>query len=114
MAARRTTWQARHGMIGQPEHSPAAGSLDVNRAPRRPSGSGARTQVADAAAPGRPGQWLECRDRPDQHLHQRGAVPDHTHEVEEVLLVTAGEGTVIVDGRPEAARTADAVIIKPR
>src|SRR5258708_39002612 len=79
----------------------------------RPSGSGARPQVADAAAPGRPGQWLECRDRPDQHLHQRGAVPDHTHEVEEVLLVTAGECTVIVDGRPEAARTADAVIIKP-
>lgn len=41
------------------------------------------------------------------------AVPEHTHEVEEVLLVTAGECTVIVDGRPEAARTGDAVIIKP-
>jgi quercetin dioxygenase-like cupin family protein len=41
------------------------------------------------------------------------AVPEHTHEVEEVLLVTAGECTVIVDGRPEAAKTGDAVIIKP-
>ena len=41
------------------------------------------------------------------------AVPEHTHEVEEVLLVTAGECTVTVDGRPEAARTGDAVIIQP-
>ena len=40
-------------------------------------------------------------------------VPEHTHEVEEVLLVTAGECTVTVDGRPGAARTGDAVIIKP-
>jgi quercetin dioxygenase-like cupin family protein len=41
------------------------------------------------------------------------SVPEHTHEVEEVLLVTAGECTVTVDGRAEAARTGDAVIIKP-
>jgi quercetin dioxygenase-like cupin family protein len=41
------------------------------------------------------------------------AVPEHTHEVEEVLLVTVGECTVTVDGRPEAARTGDAVIINP-
>jgi len=41
------------------------------------------------------------------------AVPEHTHEVEEVLLVTAGECTVTVDGRPQAARAGDAVIIKP-
>ena len=41
------------------------------------------------------------------------AVPGHTHEVEEVLLVTAGECTVTVDGRPRAARTGDAVIIEP-
>jgi len=41
------------------------------------------------------------------------AVPEHVHEVEEVLLVTAGECTVTVDGRPQAARTGDAVIIKP-
>ena len=41
------------------------------------------------------------------------AVPEHTHEVEEVLLVTAGECTVTVDGRAEAARTGDAVIIEP-
>jgi quercetin dioxygenase-like cupin family protein len=40
------------------------------------------------------------------------AVPEHTHEVEEVLLVTAGECTVTVDGRPEAVGTGDAVIIK--
>jgi quercetin dioxygenase-like cupin family protein len=41
------------------------------------------------------------------------AVPEHTHDVEEVLLVTVGECTVTVDGRPEAARTGDAVIIQP-
>ena len=41
------------------------------------------------------------------------AVPEHTHEVEEVLLVTVGECTVTVDGRPEAVRTGDAVIIEP-
>jgi quercetin dioxygenase-like cupin family protein len=40
------------------------------------------------------------------------AVPEHAHEVEEVLLVAAGECTVTVDGRPEAAKTGDAVIIK--
>jgi quercetin dioxygenase-like cupin family protein len=40
------------------------------------------------------------------------AVPEHTHEVEEVLLVSAGECTITVDGRPETARTGDAVIIK--
>jgi hypothetical protein len=32
------------------------------------------------------------------------AVPEHTHEVEEVLLVTVGECAVTVDGRP---RTVD-------
>src|SRR5215472_7451889 len=41
------------------------------------------------------------------------SVPEHTHEVEEVLLVTVGECTVTVDGRPEAARAGDAVIIRP-
>jgi quercetin dioxygenase-like cupin family protein len=41
------------------------------------------------------------------------AVPEHTHEVEEVLLVTVGECVVTVDGRPEAARAGDAVIITP-
>ena|SRR5437764_9716394 len=41
------------------------------------------------------------------------AVPEHTHEVEEVLLVAVGECTVTVDGRPEAAKTGDAVVIKP-
>src|SRR5215472_13352119 len=41
------------------------------------------------------------------------AVPEHTHEVEEVLLVTAGECTVTIDGRPGIAGTGDAVIVKP-
>ena len=41
------------------------------------------------------------------------AIPEHTHEVEEVLLVTAGACTVIVNGRPEAAREGDAVIVPP-
>lgn len=41
------------------------------------------------------------------------AVPEHSHEVEEVLLVTAGECTIAVNGRPEAAREGDAVIIPP-
>jgi quercetin dioxygenase-like cupin family protein len=40
-------------------------------------------------------------------------VPEHTHEVEEVLLVTVGECTITVNGRPEAAREGDAVIIPP-
>lgn len=41
------------------------------------------------------------------------AVPEHTHEVEEVLLVTTGECIITVAGRPEVARTGDAVIIAP-
>lgn len=41
------------------------------------------------------------------------AIPAHTHEVEEVLMVASGECTVTVDGRPEVARTGDAVIIRP-
>ena len=41
------------------------------------------------------------------------AVPEHTPEVEENLVVAAGECTVTVDGQPEAARTGDAVIIRP-
>ena len=41
------------------------------------------------------------------------AVPEHTHVVEEVLLVTAGECTIIADGRPEVARAGDAVIVTP-
>lgn len=41
------------------------------------------------------------------------AVPEHTHEVEEVLLVIAGECTVTVDGQPEVARAGDAVLVRP-
>jgi quercetin dioxygenase-like cupin family protein len=41
------------------------------------------------------------------------AVPEHTHDVEEVLLVTVGECTVTIDGRSEVARAGDAVIINP-
>lgn len=40
-------------------------------------------------------------------------VPEHTHEVEEVLLVTAGECTITTEGRPEIARAGDAVIVTP-
>jgi quercetin dioxygenase-like cupin family protein len=39
------------------------------------------------------------------------AVPEHTHEVEEVLMVAAGECTVTINGQPETARTGDAVIV---
>lgn len=41
------------------------------------------------------------------------AVPEHIHEVEEVLLITAGECTVTVGGSPEVTKAGDAVIIKP-
>jgi quercetin dioxygenase-like cupin family protein len=41
------------------------------------------------------------------------AVPEHIHEVEEVLMVTCGECTVTIDGQQEVARTGDAVIIAP-
>lgn len=40
-------------------------------------------------------------------------VPEHAHEIEEVLLVTAGECTVTVDGQPDIARAGDAVIVTP-
>ena len=40
-------------------------------------------------------------------------VPEHTHEVEEVLLVTAGVCTVTVDGRPERVRAGDAIVVEP-
>ena len=41
------------------------------------------------------------------------AVPEHTHEVEEVLLVTAGECTITTDSRSGIARAGDAVIVTP-
>jgi len=40
-------------------------------------------------------------------------VPEHTHEVEEVLVVVDGECVITVDGRPVAARAGDAVIVTP-
>ena len=40
-------------------------------------------------------------------------VPEHTHEVEEVLLVVGGECVITVDGRPITARAGDAVIVTP-
>jgi quercetin dioxygenase-like cupin family protein len=95
------------------EARPTTGSLDVNRAPDdrpvvvpgpqvptlqrlvdRASGSDAVTVLIDTFTSGE-------------------AVPEHTHEVEEVLLVTAGVCSVTVDGQPEAARAGDVVIIKP-
>src|SRR5204863_7237084 len=99
-------------MIGQPKHRPPLGALMsivrrddrpvLVRGPRWPtlqrlvdrtSGSNAVTVLINTFTGGE-------------------AVPEHTHEVEEVLLVTVGECTVTIDGRPEAARTGDAVIIK--
>ena len=41
------------------------------------------------------------------------AVPEHTYEPEEVLLVTTGQCVITVAGQPEVARTGDAVIIAP-
>ena len=41
------------------------------------------------------------------------AVPEHTHEIEEVLLVTAGQCIITVAGRLEVARVGDVVIIAP-
>ena len=41
------------------------------------------------------------------------AVPEHTHEVEEVLLVTVGQCIVTVDDQAETVKIGDAVIIKP-
>src|SRR5690349_17042258 len=41
------------------------------------------------------------------------AVPEHTHQVEEVLLVTVGECTIIANGLSDSARVGDAVIIPP-
>ncbi len=41
------------------------------------------------------------------------AVPEHDHEIEEVLLVTTGQCIITVAGRPDVARTGDAVIIAP-
>jgi quercetin dioxygenase-like cupin family protein len=40
-------------------------------------------------------------------------VPEHTHDVEEVLIVTTGECVVTVDGEQYAAHEGDAVIVKP-
>ncbi len=39
------------------------------------------------------------------------AVPEHVHDVEEVLVVVAGECVVEVDGRRFGAREGDAVIV---
>jgi len=47
------------------------------------------------------------------HFARGETVPRHTHDVEEVLLVTAGECTVTVDGRQGTARAGDAVIVEP-
>lgn len=43
----------------------------------------------------------------------RQAVPEHTHDVEEVLVVTDGACVVTVDGRAYDAQQGDAVIVRP-
>jgi quercetin dioxygenase-like cupin family protein len=40
-------------------------------------------------------------------------VPEHIHDVEEILIVTTGECVVTVDGEQYAAREGDAVIVQP-
>ena len=45
------------------------------------------------------------------HFTRGETVPAHTHHVEEVLLVIAGECTVNVDGRQKTARAGDVVIV---
>ena len=44
---------------------------------------------------------------------QGESVPEHIHDVEEVLVVTDGECVVTIDGRSYAVREGDAVIVKP-
>ena len=68
-----------------------------------PTGSAARRAWGTCSGPGRPGDAISCL----------GHGPEHTHDVEEVLLVTAGECTITTDGRPETARVGDAVIVTP-
>jgi quercetin dioxygenase-like cupin family protein len=41
------------------------------------------------------------------------AVPEHVHDVEEVLLVVSGECVVTVDGEHHTAYAGDAVIVRP-
>src|SRR5260221_2878577 len=41
------------------------------------------------------------------------AVPEHTHEIEEVLLVTTRQCIITVARRPEVARARDASLIAP-
>lgn len=40
------------------------------------------------------------------------AVPEHVHEVEEVLIVSAGECVVTIEGQQYGAKEGDAVIVK--
>jgi quercetin dioxygenase-like cupin family protein len=103
-------------MIGQPKHTPKArppGALvSVVRRDERPvlvRGPGRPTlqRLVDRASGSDAVTILINNFTGDQ------AVPEHSHEVEEVLLVTAGECTIAVNGRPEAAREGDAVIIPP-
>src|SRR6185312_8052913 len=88
-----------------------------------------RGGAAGAAGPDGPGRRRAGRVDGHGHAH-RGAVrpaaadlrllhaavrPGHQPAAgrDQGRVVTAGECTVTVDGRPEAARTGDAVIIEP-
>ena len=58
-------------------------------------------------------QRLRCREVLRNVFASGQAVPEHDHEIEEVLLVTTGQCVITVAGRPEVARTGDALIIAP-
>jgi quercetin dioxygenase-like cupin family protein len=47
------------------------------------------------------------------HFGHGESVPEHTHDVEEILIVTAGECAVTVDGQRHTARAGDAIIVRP-
>jgi quercetin dioxygenase-like cupin family protein len=47
------------------------------------------------------------------HFTDAETVPLHVHDVEEVLLVVAGQCTVTVSGREEIVAAGDAVIVEP-
>lgn len=48
-----------------------------------------------------------------QHIDAGGATPPHRHDCEEVVLVQAGEGTLIMHDRRQTFRAGDTLIVPP-
>ena len=46
-----------------------------------------------------------------QRIDAGGATPPHRHDCEEVVVVQAGEGTLLLDGREHAFKAGDTVIV---